>query len=411
MAFLNAAAVLIVLAALFSWANHRFIRLPPTIALTIFSLATSIALVTLGKLGFDSERLAEELLDKIQFDQALLNGMLSFLLFAAALQVDLDQLAKRKGAVAFLASLGVVISTGLAGTALWLIFGWVGHPVPLIWCLVFGALISPTDPISVLAILKSAKVEKSLEMKMAGESLLNDGFGVVLFILLLGIAVGGEEASVAYVAEVFAREVLGGALFGLAIGYAAYRMLATVDHYQVEILLTLALVMGGYALALEWHLSGPIAIVVAGVLIGNHGRKYAMSAKSRERIDTFWELVDEILNAVLFVMIGLELLRLELDFTYAWAALFAIPAVLIARLLSVAVAALIPGISADFPPRVIGVLTWGGLRGGISVALALSLPPGAYRDAIIAVTYAVVVFSILVQGLTLARLLRYGARA
>jgi CPA1 family monovalent cation:H+ antiporter len=406
MAFFNAFAVLIALAALFSWLNHRFIRLPATIALLLFSLATSVGVVALGKLGFDSEQLAQEVLDKVQLDQALLNGMLSFLLFAGALQVDLTDLAKRKWAVGFLASLGVIVSTAIAGVAMWAIFGALGHAVPLIWCLLFGALISPTDPISVLAILKSAHVEKSLEMKMAGEALLNDGVAVVLFVVLLGIVLGGEAVTPTHVAAVFAQEVLGGALFGLAIGYTAYRMLATVDHYQVEILITLALVTGGYALALQWHLSGPITIVVAGVLIGNHGRQYAMSARSRERVDAFWELVDEIMNAVLFVMIGLELLRLQLDLTYAWAAALAIPAVLLARLVSVALGAAVPGLRTDFSPRVIGVLTWGGLRGGISVALALSLPGGPHRDAIIAVTYAVVVFSILVQGLTLSRVIK-----
>jgi len=406
MAFLNAAAVLLVLAALFSWLNHRFIRLPVSIALLLFSLATSLAVVALGRLGFDSQRLAQEVLDKVQLDQALLNGMLSFLLFAGALQVDLGELAERKWAVGFLASLGVVVSTALVGFAMWVLFAALGQRIPLVWCLLFGALISPTDPISVLAILKSARVEKSLEMKMAGESLLNDGFAVVLFVVLLGIALGGEKATPLHVAALFAQEVIGGALFGLAIGYAAYRMLATVDQYQVEILLTLALVAGGYALATELHVSGPIAIVVAGVLIGNHGRKYAMSARSRGRVDTFWELLDEILNAVLFVMVGLELLRLDYDASYAWAAALAIPAVLLARLLSVALAALVPGLRADFPPYVIGILTWGGLRGGISVALALSLPNSKFRDALITVTYAVVVFSIVVQGLTLARVLR-----
>jgi CPA1 family monovalent cation:H+ antiporter len=406
MAFLDAAAVLLVLAALFSWLNHRFIRLPASIALLLFSLATSLAVVALGKLGFDSQRLAQEVLDKVQLDQALLNGMLSFLLFAGALQVDLGELAERKWAVGFLASLGVVFSTALVGVIMWGVFAALGHAIPLIWCLLFGALISPTDPISVLAILKHARVEKSLEMKLAGESLLNDGFAVVLFVLLLGIALGGEKATTAHVAALFAREVVGGALFGLAIGYAAYRMLAGVDHYQVEILLTLALVTGGYALANQLEVSGPIAIVVAGVLIGNHGRKYAMPAKSRERVDTFWELIDEILNAVLFVMIGLELLRLDYDPAYSWVAALAIPAVLLARLLSVALAALVPGLRADFPPYVIGILTWGGLRGGISVALALSLPNSKFRDALITVTYVVVVFSIVVQGLTLSRLLR-----
>jgi CPA1 family monovalent cation:H+ antiporter len=342
----------------------------------------------------------------VQLDDALLNGMLSFLLFASALHVDLGELARRKWAVGFLASLGVVVSAALAGIALWWIFAALGHPVPLLYCLMFGALISPTDPIAVLAILKSARVEKSLEMKMAGEALLNDGVGLVLFVTLLAIAAGAKAATPAGVALLFAREVIGGGLFGLAIGYATYRMLKSVDNHHVEILLTLALVTGGYALAIELHVSGPIAITIAGVVIGNPGRRYAMSASSRERLDIFWELINEILNAVLFVMIGLELLRLELDFTYLWAAALAIPAVLLARFLSVALAAVVPGLRADFPPYVIGILTWGGLRGGISVALALSLPASPHRGALITVTYVVVLFSILVQGLTLSRLLR-----
>jgi Na+:H+ antiporter len=411
MAFLDAAAVLLVLAALFSWLNHRFIRLPPAIALLLFSLATSAAVVALGMFGLDAQRLAQQVLDKVQLDQALLNGMLSFLLFAAALQVDLGELAERKWAVGFLASLGVVISTVLVGVLMHYLFAALGHKIPLLWCLLFGALISPTDPIAVRAILKHARVEKSLEMKLAGESLLNDGFAVVLFVVLLGIALGGEKASIVQVSMLLAREVVGGALFGLAIGYAAHRMLASVDQYQVEILITLALVTGGYALAGKLAVSGPIAVVIAGVLIGNQTRRYAMSARSRERVDTFWELLDEILNAVLFVLVGLELLRLDYDARFVWAAVLAIPAVLLARALSVSVAALVPGLRKEFPPYVIGILTWGGLRGGISVALALSLPASRFRDALITVTYAVVVFSIVVQGLTLARVLRRGKAA
>lgn len=406
MALFNAAAVLIALAALFGWLNYRYIRLPAAIAMLLFSLATSIGLVVLGKLGVDSEALAQRILGEVQLDQALLGGMLSFLLFAGALRVNLHEIEQRKWAVGFLASAGVVVSTALVGLAAFAIFAALGQSIPLIWCLLFGALISPTDPISVLAILKSAGAQKSLEAKMAGESLLNDGFAVVLFVLLLGIAVTGEDTTAARVGALFAREVLGGTLFGLALGYAGYRMLAGADHYQVEILVTLAVVMGGYAAAIALHVSGPIAIVVAGMLIGNYGAGEAMSATTRERVGVFWELIDEILNAVLFVMIGLELLRLEFDARYLWAAALTIPAVLVARMLSVALAALVPGLRTAFPPYVIAILTWGGLRGGISVALALALPPSIWRDPLISVTYVVVVFSILVQGLTLAPLLR-----
>jgi len=408
---LSAAGALITLAALFSWLNHRYIRQPVSVAMLLFSLALSLALVTLGKLGVDSTWLARQAIGRIELDRALLDGMLSFLLFAGALHVDLAELAKRKWAIGFLASLGVLISAFLAGGALWCVFGALGHPLPLVWCLLFGALISPTDPIAVLAILKQAAAEKSLAAKMAGESLLNDGFGIVLFVLFLGIAMGGEKASFASVSLLFAREVLGGALFGLAIGYAAYRLLAALDSYEVEVLLTLALVMGGYAAARALHISGPIAVVVAGVIVGNRGLSRAMAPSSRERVGQFWGLIDEIFNAVLFVMIGLELLRLEFHAIYLWAGVLAVPAVLAARFLSVAVAALVPGLRADFPPYVVAMLTWGGLRGGISVALALALPAGGLRDAIITVTYVVVLFSILVQGLTLARVLRWGAPA
>jgi len=407
MAALNTAAALITLAALFSWANHRFIRLPSTIALLLFSLAASLAVIALGSLGIHFDTLAIELLAAVDFDEALLHGMLSFLLFAGALHVDLSELAERKWAIGFLATAGVLISTALVGAATWWLFGALGHPIAFIWCLLFGALISPTDPIAVLSIMKSAGADPALRIKMSGESLLNDGVGVAVFLVLLGIAAGGEDATLQGAALLFAREAIGGALFGLALGWIAYRMLASVDNYQVEVLVTLALVMGGYALATWLHLSGPIAIVVAGLLIGNHGRRFAMSEKTIERLDGFWDLIDEILNAALFVLIGLEVLLIVFAPAWGWAAVLAIPVVLASRLASVSVAALLPWLRHEFPPRVIGLLTWGGLRGGISIALALSLPPAPERSALIAVTYVVVVvFSILVQGLTLSRLLR-----
>jgi CPA1 family monovalent cation:H+ antiporter len=406
MAALDTTAALITLAALFSWANHRFIGLPSTIALLLFSLAASLGVVALGRLGIHFDTLALELLAEVDFDKALMHGMLSFLLFAGALHVDLDELAERAGAIGFLATVGVLISTALIGVATWWLFGALGHPIPFLWCLVFGALISPTDPIAVLAIMKSAGTEASLRIKMTGESLLNDGVGVVVFLVILGLAAGGADATPAGAAILFVREAVGGALFGLAIGWTAYQMLKSVDNYQVEVLVTLALVMGGYALATALHLSGPIAIVVAGLLIGNHGRRFAMSKKTTENLDTFWELIDEIMNAVLFVLIGLEVLLITFDAEFGWAAVLVIPVVLGARLAAVSFAALMPWLRHEFPPRVIGLLTWGGLRGGISIALALSLPAGPERSALITVTYIVVVFSILVQGLTLSRLLR-----
>lgn len=400
---LSAAAALITLAALFSWLNERLLRQPPAIALLLFSLLLSLAVVALGKIGIGSERWAQHALAGVRLDRALLDSMLSFLLFAGALHADIDELVRRRRAIAFLASFGVVVSALLAGGALWAIFAALGHPLPLIWCLLFGALISPTDPIALLAILKRAKAERSLASKMGGESLLNDGFGVALFVLFLGVATGGEQASAAHAAALFAREVLGGALLGVVLAYGGRALLATVESYQVDVLVTLAVVMGGYALSLLLHVSGPIAIVVAGVLIGQH---VARRVQTRERLTEFWELIDEVLNAVLFVMIGLELLRLRFHGTFAWAAVLAVPAVLAARVASVGIGRLVPGLRKDFPPYVVAIMTWGGLRGGISVALALSLPSGSERDAIITVTYVVVLFSILVQGLTLSRALQ-----
>jgi CPA1 family monovalent cation:H+ antiporter len=406
MAVLDTAAALLTLAAIFSWANHRFVGLPSTIALLLFSLAVSLGVIALGYLGIHFDTLAVELLQAVDFDKALMHGMLSFLLFAGALHVDFDDLFERKGAIGYLATAGVLLSTALIGAATWWLFGLLGHPIPFLWCLLFGALISPTDPIAVLAILKSAGAEKSLRVKMSGESLLNDGVGVVVFLALLGLVAGGEHGTPSGTALLFAREVLGGAAFGFALGWIAYRMLKSVDSYQVEVLITLALVMGGYAFATYLHLSGPIAIVVAGVLIGNHGRRFAMSAKTIGHLDSFWELLDEILNAVLFVLIGLEVLLITFDPAWGWTAALAIPVVLAARFVAISAAALLPRLRPEFPPRVVALLTWGGLRGGISIALALSLPAGPERSPLITVTYVVVVFSILVQGLTLSRLLK-----
>lgn len=406
MELLDIISLLLSLAAIFSYINHRFVRLPTTIGLMLIALLTSLAILALSKLGiaFPAEW-ARGLIDDIDFNVTLLHGMLSFLLFAGALHVNLDDLAQQKWVIAILASVGVLGSTFIIGGLGWWLLGLLGTPIPFLYCLLFGALISPTDPIAVLGILKTAHVSKSLETKIAGESLFNDGVGVVIFLALLGIATSGE-VDPNEVAELFAVEAIGGLVFGLLIGWLAYRMLASVDNYQVEILITLALVMGGYTVADALHVSGPIAIVVAGLFIGNHGRMFAMSNRTREHLDTFWELVDEILNAVLFVLIGLEVLALE--FQNAWLSVGAlmIPLVLFARFISVGLPISLMRPVRRFSPHAIKIITWGGLRGGISVALALSLPTGPERDLIVAVTYVVVVFSILVQGLSVATLIR-----
>lgn len=398
--------ILIVVAALFSYINHRYMKLPATIGVMLIALVLSLCLLGLGQVGLGLEDRAAGLLSSIDFDEALLHGMLAFLLFAGALHIDLGDLTRQKWVISILATIGVVLSTFIvAGLSYWLL-NMFGLGVPFIYCMLFGALISPTDPVAVLAILKSVGAPKTLATKMAGESLFNDGVGVVVFLVLLSLVKGGEQISAGHITLLFLEEAVGGAVLGLIVGYIAYRMLKKVDNYQVEVLLTLALVMGGYALALAIHTSGPIAIVVAGLLIGNHGRSFAMSDTTREHLDMFWELVDEILNAVLFVLIGLEVLVMPLRPIYLLAGLLAIPIVLLARWISVAGTVSVMRLRRSFTPGAVRILTWGGLRGGISVALALSMPDSGYRTILLAMTYVIVVFSIVVQGLTVSPLVR-----
>jgi len=407
MTIFEIATVLIVLTALFSFLNYRTVRLPTTIGVMLVALTLSLVLVVLAGLGVTSIiDAAQGLIDRIDFNETLLHGMLAFLLFAGALEVNLNDLANSKWTISILATVGVMASTVMVGTLAWLGLNAMGLSVSLLYCLVFGALISPTDPVAVLGIVKIVKVPKSLETKIAGESLFNDGIGVVVFLILLGMVKGGGEVSVEQIAILFVQEAVGGAGFGLLLGLVTYWMLKQVDNYQVEILLTLALVMGGYALADRLHISGPIAIVVAGLLIGNHGRSFAMSATTRENLDKFWELVDQILNAVLFVMIGMEVLVMRFSAVYLAAGLLAVTIVLLARLVSVSAVVHIMARWRKFSPGVVRIMVWGGLRGGISVAMALSLPHGRERSIIIAVTYVVVIFAIAVQGLTFEMLLK-----
>jgi CPA1 family monovalent cation:H+ antiporter len=400
-------AILLTISAVFSFINYRFVKLPTTIGLMLIALIFSLFLIMAGKFIPGSNQWAVDLLLEVDFDETLLHGMLSFLLFAGALHVNLGDLRQQYRVVGCRATAGVVLSTFVVGGLSWLILNLLGLHLSFIGCLLFGALISPTDPIAVLGILKNINTPKSLETKIAGESLFNDGVGVVLFLALLNIATPGHpEMGAAEIGLLFVQEAVGGAALGLTAGLLTYWLLKNVDNYQVEVLITLALVTGGYALAEGLHLSAPIAIVVAGLLIGNHGRSFAMTEKTREHLDGFWELVDEILNAVLFVLIGLEVMVLNATGLELFAGLLAVPIVLFARLVSVAIPITMLRFFRTFSPHVVKILTWGGLRGGISVALALSLPAGQERHVILTITYAVVVFSIVVQGLTIGRVVQ-----
>ncbi|WP_349262441.1 sodium:proton antiporter [Geminicoccus sp.] len=400
-------AILLVLTALFGWLNQHIIRLPHTIGLLVMGLVASLVLIGV-ELAFPEEIFYDELtalLRQIDFRAAVLDSMLAFLLFAGALHVDIGSLRNRAWAVGTMATVGVVISTATVGIGFWLAAGLLGLPMPLAWALVFGALISPTDPVAVLSTLKEVRVPQTLETDMAGESLFNDGVGVVIFTVLVTLASaadgGGIEFDMLRVAELFFVEALGGAVLGLATGYLAYRALRAIDDYPVEVLISLALVTGTYALAAKLHMSGPIAVVVAGLLIGNRGPHDALSDLTQRYLFGFWTLIDEILNSMLFLLIGLEVLVLGFDVSFLWLLVTAVPLVLVGRLLAVTLPILVLTRWLPFVRGTIPVLTWGGLRGGISVALALSLPDMAEKPLILAATYTVVVFTIVVQGLSL----------
>ncbi|MEP7056822.1 MAG: sodium:proton antiporter [Caldimonas sp.] len=401
------AVVCLVLTALLAYCSHRFLRLPTTIGVMAIAMVLSLVLIGLDKLGISGLHDYEvALLSSIDFSQLLMQGMLSVLLFAGALQVDLGHLRDFRWQVTTLAVAGTAVSTAVVGLGLWALVPWLGIELPLAYCLVFGALISPTDPISVIGILKSAGAPRSIETVIVGESLFNDGLGVVLFTLLLGIAAANGTPSLGGAALLLAREAGGGIAFGLVLGYLTFRMLKSIDSYQEEVLLTLAAVLGGYALASRLHVSGPLAMVVVGLIVGNHGRASAMSDKTQLHVDMFWELLDSVLNAVLFVLVGLEVVLVPLSRGLAWAAVAAVCVTLAARFLSVGLPVLLWQRGFALPAGAWRVLTWGGLRGGISVALALSLPAGAERETILALTYCVVVFSVFVQGLSVGKVSR-----
>jgi len=404
------AAILIGLSALFGYLNHRLLRLPHSIGLLLIALAASIAVIGVDR-AFPVLDLADTVglaIQQVDLHEALMHGMLSFLLFAGAMHVELDELLNRKWVIGLMATAGVLVSTFLVGGAVWYIAKLSGAELPFTWALVFGALISPTDPVAVLSILKTSDIPKSLEAKIAGESLFNDGVGVVVFTIMVAISVGGSHGSLdsLEVLELFTREAVGGAALGLAGGYIGYSAMRTIDDYSLEVLITLAIVMVTYALAFSLHMSGPIAVVIAGLFIGNQGKKFAMSEVTRDHVQKFWMLLDEILNSVLFLLIGLEVLVISVTADYLIAAALAIPLVLLARFVSVWGSINALARFDTFTPGAVLMLTWGGLRGGISVALALSIPTNEFKPAILTMTYAVVVFSILAQGLSIEPLVK-----
>lgn len=404
---MNIVAACVVITALFAYVNHRFVGFPSTIGVMAIALAVSGGLVSLNALGFGALRQTVlPWLSSVDFSMVLMQGMLSFLLFAGALHLDVAELRRRRAPVALLALLGTLVSTAIIAAGVYWLLPLLGAHLPAVYCLIFGALISPTDPIAVLGMLKSAGAPRSLEVVMAGESLFNDGIGVVLFALIVTALTGGPAPSAGEAVMLFARQALGGLLFGFVLGAATDWLLRSIDSYAEEVLITLAAVVGGYALANALHTSGPLAMVVAGLIVGAHLRHAGVDRVSREYLEKFWDLIDAILNCILFVLLGMEVVLISFPPRILGPALAMIVVTLAARWLTVTTPLVLLGRRFDLPRGSWLLLTWGGLRGGISVALALSLPAGPARNTVLALTYAIVVFSILVQGLTMKAVTR-----
>lgn len=401
--------ILVVISSIFGYINVRFLKLPTTIGLMIMAIVLTLLILAVGIFDDNIITLAENTINEIDFSNLILDVLLSFLLFAGALHTDWDRLKEQGAPILILATVGVLTSTFLVGTIFYYVVNYlVGFEVGYIYCLLFGSLISPTDPIAVLGILKKIGVPKQLEIKFVGESLFNDGVGVVIFLTLFNIADKGlANVTASEIAILFAEEVVGGIGLGLLLGYITFHLTRTIDEYETEVMITLAVVMGGYLLASTLHFSGPLAVVAAGLFIGNSARQTAMSEITRVYLDRFWELVDVFLNAVLFVLIGFELLIISYEGQYLLAGVLAIFIVLLCRYLVLKVPISVFSKKLDFVPHTDIILTWGGLRGGISIALALSLTDDMNREFFLTVTYVVVVFSIIVQGLTVEKLIKW----
>ena len=406
----DVSSIVVCLTSVMMFVNYKYLKLPMTIGVMLLSIIISFFIFLYGTFNISFASSVIALIETADFNATLMGGMLSFLLFAGSLHINLDDLIEQKIIISILATLGVIFSTFLIGTTSFYVFNALGLSIDYLYCLLFGALISPTDPIAVLGILKETEAPKSLETSIAGESLFNDGVGIVVFTVILSIIDITYSSSViatisiTEIVTLFAEEAVGGILFGLLIGYIFYLLLKSIDNYSLEIMLTLALVMGGYSLAHYFHISGPLAMVVSGLFIGNHGKMFAMSTNTHKQLFSFWELIDEFLNAFLFVLIGFQILAITFKFSFIIAATILIPLILLVRYAGISISLLIAANQSNLPKGSDKIMTWCGLRGGISIALALSLPdfpnyPGV-KPLLIAVTFLVVAFSIFVQGLT-----------
>jgi len=399
--------ILVVITAIFAYINTRFLKLPETIGIMITSIVFSLLLIVTGILFPDTLDFAKDLISKIDFSKVLLDIMLSFLLFAGALHTDSSLLKANRNSITVFAVVGVVLSAFLVGSILYLFFQLIHSPVNFLYCLLFGALVAPTDPIAVLGILTKAGAPKEVEIKIVGESLFNDGIGVVLFLSLFEIiTIGSDNISSWQIIVLLVKEIGGGILFGWLLGVIGYRLMLKIEHYQTEVLITLAMVMGGYMLAQWLHISAPLAMVVAGLFTGSRSKQQAMSDTTALYIDKFWELIDVLLNAILFVLIGLELLTLEFNLNYLVAGLIAIPITLIARFISLILPASLFKKFINTDKKTVWLMTWGGLRGGLSIAMALSLTKPLPKDQFVFMIYVIVLFSIIVQGLTVGKLVK-----
>ncbi|REE83412.1 CPA1 family monovalent cation:H+ antiporter [Lutibacter oceani] len=406
MSLFGIVSILIVISALFGYLNVRFLKLPTTIGLMVITII--FTLLVLASSMFNDTLLEQEklLISHIDFETVLLDVMLSFLLFAGALHTNFQQLKVQRKPILTFATFSTLTSTFLVGVFSYFLLKLINLDIDFIYCLLFGALISPTDPIAVLGILKQVGAPKKLETKIVGESLFNDGVGVVVFLTIYEIAKGGENITFGHVAEMFLIEVVGGIALGLLLGWITYRLLKSIDDYDVEVIITIAAVMGGTVLAQSLHLSAPLAMVTAGLIVGTDTvRETSMSKITEQYVDKFWELIDILLNTILFVLIGMEILILTFDNHYILAGLLLIPTLLLARYLSLMLPIKLYAKKLDFVPKTNLIMTWGGLRGGISIALALSLTAEMHRDLFLVITYIIVVFSIIVQGLTVGKLI------